>query len=489
MRKAWLLVAVVGVLVVLGALISRLPIGYFSDDYLLLHDHPNPGFFQHFTAHHPYSPIYYRPLMLVFTHAVQYLWGSGVWPIHLVHLLLHLGLALLVYRAARRLDLGERAAVIAGLLTLGSQIVVHPVLSADTFPQLTSTLAGWAGVFLLYRALWGEAKRGRRVSLYAGSVLCLLVALFCRENALGFVLTAAVVIAASIVKRAREKGKPDYRRLLLWVPFLAATAFYIILRQGCTQPPPLYKNFGLGWHLILNPLQLAGGALSPLSTDIFMGAFQGGDWLLVIVGGLMLAAVASGTAYGLWHSKRRGLILVLALLTLTSLVPQALRFWVSELYAYNSLPVLALLTALGLDTLWNRTTAARRPILGGALAVLFAVNVYGIVQKAELMRQNAGNAASVLGQLEPYNRSQAAGSTLYLVNPPTPGPGYSIFRVYGFELIDYCTPYLPFPPRRYDYRVWIGDRDDLPSVNPAAGDKVLTLEPGTLRVVPLKDGF
>ena len=158
-RKTWLLIAAVGVVVVLGALICRLPIGRFSDDYLLLHDRPDPGFFHHFTVHYPYSPFYYRPLMLVFTHAVQYLWGREVWPIHLVHLLLHLGLCLLVYRAARRLELGERAAAIAALLTLGSQIVVLPVLSVDTFCQMTSTVAGWASVFLLYRALWGEAKR------------------------------------------------------------------------------------------------------------------------------------------------------------------------------------------------------------------------------------------------------------------------------------------------------------------------------------------
>jgi hypothetical protein len=487
-RKTWLLVAAVGVVVVLGALICRLPIGRFSDDYLLLHDHPDPGFFHHFTAHHPYSPLYYRPLMLVFTHVVQYLWGREVWPIHLVHLLLHLGLGWLVYRAARRLGLGERAAVIAALLTLGSQIVVHPVLSVDTFPQLASTLAGWLSVFLLYRALWSEAKRGRRALLYAGSLLCLLVALFCRENALGFVLAAAVVITASLVAQSHEKGRADYRRLLLWLPYLAAAAFYIVLRQSYTRPPPLGENFGIGWHLLLHPLQLTGGALSPLSTETFIGAYQSGDWLLVIVGGLMLAAVASGAVFGLWRSKRRGLILVLALLTLTSFVPHALRFWICELYAYNSLPVLALLIALGLDALWSRTAAARRPFLGAALAFLFAVNVFGVVQKAELMRQNAGNAASLLEQLEPYNRSQTAGSTLYLVNPPDPGPSYSIFRVYGFRLIDYATPYLPFPPRRYDYRVWIGDREELSAENLAAGDTVLTLEPEDWRVVPFEGG-
>jgi hypothetical protein len=487
-RKTWLLIAAVGVVVVLGALICCLPIGRFSDDYLLLHDRPDPGFFHHFTVHYPYSPFYYRPLMLVFTHAVQYLWGREVWPIHLVHLLLHLGLCLLVYRAARRLELGERAAAIAALLTLGSQIVVLPVLSVDTFCQMTSTLAGWASVFLLYRALWNEARRSRRILLFTGSLLCLLVALFCRENALGFVPAAAVVITASLFAQSRKEGKANYSRLLLWVPYLAATAFYIVLRQSCTLPPPLVKNFGIGWHLLLHPIQLAAGALSPLSTETFIGAYQRGDWLLVIVGGLMLAALASGVVYGLLRSKRRGLILVLALLTLTSFVPHAMLFWISELYAYNSLPVLALLTALGLDTLWNRTSVARRPFLGVALAFLFAVNVFGIVQKAELMRQNAGNAASLLEQLKPYNRSQAAGSTLYLVNPPDPGPSYSIFRIYGFRLIADSTPYLPFPPRRYDYRVWIGDREELPAVNPAAGDTVLTLEPENWLVVPFEDG-
>lgn len=475
----WSLVACA---VFLGLLFLILPQSRFADDFLLLHDRPAPGFFAYLTQHHPFSSAYYRPLMLVFTHAVQYLWGTAVWPINLVHLLLHLGLGLLVYRAARDLALPRGAALGAALWTLTAQIVVHPLYSLDTFPHLAMTLAGWGAVYLLYRALWKSPPGAPRIGRVAGAALLFFAALLCRENALGFLGAVTVVIACYAFKDRQN-------RRVLWflLPFAALTVAYFLLRVEATSDAAVGTFLNLSLRQLLNPLLLLGAVLTPLPSDQLIMALRRGDWPIFGGGLLILLALLALIVLGLRRNGRHRLVWVMIALLACSMVPHFLLNHISELYAYNSLPVFAILAALGLYTLYRKSSTNRRRLLTGLLGLLMAVNLYGVVHKTALLSRNGRDARHLLQQLEPYQRQLEPGGTLYLLNPAYTKPYYSVFHLNGFWLLNYFVPHYPAVPRDYTRHLWIGNADQLYRLATGPDDTLLTLEPDSLTVTPWED--
>lgn len=479
-KRAWRLAGLIGLLLVLVLLLIQLPLKPFGDDYLIFQDDPRPGFFRFLSQHHPYSPNYYRPLLLVFTNNVQYLWGTASWPVHITHLLLHLGLGLLVYRAALRLGLGIRVAVIAGLWTLGSQLVAHPVLSLDTFPQLAFTLAGWGSVYLLYLALWKAPNAGRRLLTAALSALALFAALLCRENALGFVPAHLVLIVVYYLKH------PDERRRTAWfapAP-LIVTGAYILLRSGVIEHTVLSVQFALGSNLLINPAKVVAGAVSPVSTAAVYYDLASGRWLTPLIAATLSAALIAAAAIGLRRSPRRGTAGVLALLLCAVVSPLLFLKHISELYAYAALPAIALIGTIGLNALASRRYRNRRIALYAGLVLLFGVNLAGVIGKAGLLRSNGEDAERLLDQLEPYHRRMEPDEVLLLVDEPPSRPAYSIYHVHGFRLIDYGIALLPILPRRYDYISPIVPEEKLELWDPGPGLTLLTVDPETLEVRP-----
>jgi hypothetical protein len=481
--RAWRLAGLIGLLLVLVLLLSQLPLKPFGDDYLIFQDDPRPGFFSFLSQHHPYSPTYYRPLLLVFTNNVQYLWGTASWPVHIAHLLLHLGLGLLVYRAALRLELGVRVAVIAGLWTLGSQLVAHPVLSLDTFPQLAFTLAGWGSVYLLYLALWKAPCGRRRLLTAALSALVLFAALLCRENALGFVPAHLVLIAVYYLKH------PDERRRTAWFATapLIVTGAYFLLRSGVIEHTVLSVQFALGSNLLLNPAKIVAGAVSPVSTAAVYCDFARGQWLTPLIAAALSAALVTLIAIGLRRSPRRGTAAVLALLLFAVVSPLLFLRHISELYAYAALPAIALIGAFGLDSLASTLKRKRGYILCAFLVLLLGVNLAGVVSKAGLLRSNGEDAERLLDQLETYHRRMEPDEVLLLVDEPPSRPAYSIYHVHGFRLIDYGIALLPILPRRYDYISPIVPEEKLELWDPGPGLTLLTVDPETLEVLPYSE--
>ena len=110
---------------------------------------------------------------------------------------------------------------------------------------------------------------------------------------------------------------------------------------------------------------------------------------------------------------------------------------VSELYLYNSMPLLALLVGAGLGGLIEsyRTKPARLAASIAILTLLFVSHVIAIQSKASQMTENGERAAELLEQIRPYTSEVPRNGKLFLVNPASTQMEYSVFLMNGFNVL------------------------------------------------------
>lgn len=441
----------------LAGIVWFLPIDYYADDYITLLDHPEPGFFRYFAESYPFSVGYYRPFALIFYHFVQANWGENSWPIHLTHLLLLLLLVGLVYYGGRRLGLSLRAALIAGLVVLGSQVALFATISNDTISQLISVFCGYGGLLLLY--LSRKEETPRRPLYYSLSLLLLFVSLLAKETAPGFVAAWGIVLFTTSPK---EKGRLR-KALLAFIPVILVALGYLVLREIMVgTPPKLDEQLILGPHLLINTGLLIVGVATPVSTTFMASVMGDGNVPLLLLGLVLMSLTGLVTALGLFRRNNTGLKITLGLILLTSTFPSILTDTVSELYAFNLLPAWALLAGLAVDTLLTAWQKKRyRFALYASLGLIAITMTVSLFHKAGLMRDNADRAARLREQLSPLIAELPSQSHLYLVNPPGNQTEYSIFLMSGFNVIDSVIDYFPLIPRRYDVTYSIVEWEEL----------------------------
>lgn len=185
----------------------------------------------------PTSIAYYRPLQTV-SYMIDYLfWGLNPFGYHLTNLLLHLFCVLLVWSVAQRIIQQRMPAFLVAML-----FAVHPVnTNAVAYVAGRADLLALAGMlasfllFLHYRAMQQDARFVRTV-VFAASIICYLLALFSRENAL---LLPMLILLYCLTLDQTEKGKLNHA-LAATAPFAIIAASFIAWRwlvlASCAKP-------------------------------------------------------------------------------------------------------------------------------------------------------------------------------------------------------------------------------------------------------------
>lgn len=227
-------------------------------------------------------------------------------------------------------------------------------------------------------------------------------------------------------------------------------------------------------------------ALVPYSSVSYFVALKNGHLVAPAVVTLVTVAVAVVTLWGCARSGRRPILAVLAVLSVLALFPMAALNHVSELYAYNSLPFIAMLTGGGWgEVLRSAGSRFRVTLVRVLLAILFVSHVAADQQKATLMKRNGDRALELMNQIPFWLSQVPPGGVLRLVNPLQPrGTEYSTFLVQGFNLLAEGEHGLARALGRADVQIQVvgqGTREPLSSGQGVsltlAGYQVVPVEP------------
>lgn len=326
-----------------------------------------------------------------------------------VNLLLHLLVALSLFRLLVRVGAGPTAARAAGLLFVVHpvflQVVVNIVGRADLLGAL-GTLA--ALVFLTHAGPWAgndAPSPGRsRIAAWAAAA-CLFMALGAKEVAFAAPL---LILALELLFRGPGRARGG------WVPFLARLApcglallVFLVLRTLAIeafpglQRVPAQDNLLVGLEglpQLATTLAMAGryGALllfpRALSADYSGTAIAREDslWGVYPLVGIGLLALALGTAVAAWRARNSPVGRARAVAALLFLVPY---LFVGNLLVLNAagfaerliyLPAAGFCAGIGIlyaaAATALRTAVARRALAASGLAVLFVVAVHTALQ-------------------------------------------------------------------------------------------------------------
>lgn len=473
-RGAWFVV-----LVLTGIVIYLPGIGthYYADDFAFLMDTSSfADFYRYFARAVPWIN-YYRPFQASFLWLVQKTAGPDTTAIHLVQLVLNALLAGLVFSAIRKLGFSPRHAGLGSMFMVVSQANVHAVLSNDTFSQVCSTLFGFLSVCFVYERLHsretpaGAAPRHRS---RLPAVLCLLLALFCKETGVAYVAVIGFILLLAGGSESRR------RTVRSFVPFVLAAACYVFVWSQVVDREIAYGagtgDIRVGPNVPVNAACFLLAVSTPVSSvDVYV-ALKSQDTAAF---GSYLTATAAFVCLVLTGLAASGaprrLIGLLALLVVVSWFPSLLMNHVSELYAYNAMPFVCVLTGIALGAVTRPGDRRRRVRVVGTAAViaLFASHCVAVSSKVRLMHAAGERASALRRQIERYIPLLPSGGRLVLINPDSDEIEYSIYRLNGFNVLRLGGYPLGARSGRSDVEITLLDRPPAPRA--PAGERPVEL--------------
>jgi uncharacterized membrane protein len=215
-------------------------------------------------------------------------------------------------------------------------------------------------------------------------------------------------------------------------------------------------EYHIGKNLLINPLLLfVQSAIVGSSVDIFSAAKEHDIPALCVPAVLTIALVGSALT-GFILSGRWKLLVVLMLSFFASLFVVIGLNHVGELYAYNSTPIFALYTAIGVTELWNRSVPKYRSLLIILAVAVCAVHITSVRSKSALMRQQGEYASRIIPQIVPYAEKLPYQGELVCINT-SKEIEYSIFKRNDFNSIQDGLAEIYRRSRRHDIRIEIAN--------------------------------
>ncbi len=477
-------------------------ISYYADDFVFFSDLSCADGFDHFLGKGRFRG-FYRPIEAALLTCIQEYYGVNTIPIHIINISLHALLSFLVFTVLLKLDFSRAQAAFGALFMLLSQANASAILGNDTLSQVSATFFGCFSLLFLHVALDHDATAGAgnkatfRSGFYLSSVLAFALALFSKESGVSFFpLLVGVLFLSFYSSPSGLKKRVLHRAALAFIPFVVVLVGYFFTRAqiGASQATLGHGNynFNIGFNVAENLAELLIVSIIPLSSVTVFTSVQNGQ-----LGSVAMIALASSVflglvSYGLWQTRRYVVVAVLGIFAIGALFPMVILNHVSELYAYNAMPFIAMIVGAGLGAVFEKahTRRVKRLVLITVCA-LFASHIIAVQGKAALMRDNGERATLLLKRIEPYAQRVSPGGQLLLVNPDDDYPEYSIFLMRGFNVFRDGVSRIKRNANRADIAVKIIEQKDLQrTLSERQGAVVLHLYGDAVRVMGegAKDG-
>jgi hypothetical protein len=273
--------------------------------------------------------IFWRPIPSLVIEGSVHLFGKVAFPLHVLSILLHGGIAVLLYLLVRRLSGRHGLALLAGLFFVACEDHSMVVGWISTIPDPLCVL--FIMMALLCHAKW---LKHRNPAAMAGALLALAAAMVCKETA--SIAPVAMVLLTLFMpggadesigdrtglKQRMARGIRDY---LSWLPAVLVLIAYL----------GIYKAMGLGdinTLVYINPLANPAGFLAhmvPHLPVLWLGTFTPiPPFATMLVPGWLVPMAILGLvvflAYfaSLWPLLRKPFLLWALVFYLVSLLPQ-----------------------------------------------------------------------------------------------------------------------------------------------------------------------
>ena len=415
---------------------------FFADDYEYGSiGNLNP--FVHFCS--PYAENqFYRPIQFFAMSATQRFWGSHTWPLHALHYIVHAVLGLLVYMLARRLSGSKLTAALSWSFFTFAQGAAHGIASNDTLTQLLSTTAAFGALLVVVDLIHGSdstddiTARPTRGFLHGALTGALVaVCLWSKESGISMVVLVGLLLVWAVWRRRASVARVAPTLLVMCGVTVAYIAVRSIASTASVHFGDTNYSFAIGSVTVKNVGMILVAAASPLSTAHTYSAALNRD--LPMLGAFAMLLLAAGVLAVLGMralgARSRNTALGLAAATIVVCFPNALMNHVSELYAYNCLPFIAILLGSGAAWLIRRREVKWQSMTGLVLVVAVLVsNAFSAHSKAELMSESGSRAQTVFNELCAFVKEAEPGATIGLVNTHD-RPSYSVFVLSPFELV------------------------------------------------------
>jgi hypothetical protein len=387
--------------------------------------------------------------------------------------------------------------LLGALWFLLNPVNVVAVLGSDSTDQVGSGAAGFLSFALAWR--FSETLRQSPSAksppfwLAVGSLVALAIALLFKENGLAFAGIVPLVLGFTIWRCRRSLVPGATRWLVLFIAAsVAVTAGYFAYRAVARNSRPI--TFGtarhelkMGENILVNEAQLLGAPLLPFSTvDAYVAAVNRKPLVLGAMGAGLLAWLTL-LGIGVTIAKKWPAVLGLGLLGACAGVPVVLTNHVSELYAYNVAPFLAVIVALALPPLLE----PRRPLLVRSVTAVLLLgvlvsDVVAVNHKASQMAVNGHNAVVLMPQVVDFARQLPPDGKLLLWDRQEPDMlSYGVFLMSPFRSLSWAGPWVKHLAHRSDIQVK-GVTDW--KIEPADTVLVAANSGGALRVRKLPSG-
>ena len=319
---------------------------FFADDFLYTIFEPHKKIFHYFYSVNP-GKFNYRPFQASFHAMLQLFWGFNVtWPLHLLHLFFHFGLALLVAQLTIMLGFCRVSALVASVFLITNQSSVSCIIGNDTSAQLLGVFFGAISMYYLIKFYKIPEKRNANYSL---AIFSFMISLFMKESSASFLLISVIIIFWENL-RISFSIKSLRKSFLEIFPFLIGFAIYYWLRSLVVQnvvrsiQSDNRYSIELGWNIPVNIGKIIGSMLSPISTPTVFNSFFNDNYLIIIFFIISFLGICVALAIGLLKIKKLN-VLYLQVILLASFFPIVIIMHVSELYSYNSLILMSIIVS------------------------------------------------------------------------------------------------------------------------------------------------
>lgn len=439
---------------------------YFNDDYAYKFHDTEISLKSVFSVHHDYA---FRPLEMFLLAVLQHAYPENTWPIHVMHLFVHLLFSTLIMIWMRRQGFSRFSSTLAfGIMAL-SQANSHAVSSLDTISHIISTLFGYTAIILFVGSIKDRTRF--RYPLYFTSIFLTLLAILSKETAMFIIPSVFMLAILYLIKYRCTKPREIIRLLLLCTPFLLIAVAFMILRMQLNLKAAAIGsdryNIGLGFNIVKNLIMSLFQALQPHSSVNLYFDIVNSHWINVAAVTLFSGILAALSIWGIFLSKHRMLSVLLVLMLPVSMFPTILLNHISECYVYSTMPLISILIGIGLGELSERynNLLCKTAIL--CLISGFLIwNSISVFSKSTLLYQNGLEAEKLLDKIKPYYSEIPVNGKLILINPNTSNKTeYSIYKIAGFRFVIDGTIELNRRANRYDFSSMVIKETDLSTID------------------------
>ena len=383
------------------------------------------------------NTIFLRPFESIYLHIVQHFYGLETWPVQLFNTVIHGISAWLIFIVAKKwLKIKPISAFISGMFYVSSGIAVMAIVSNDTTSQV---LSGFFGILFFFQLI--VFYENKRILSYILLGVIFILAMLSKET------SAGLIVIAFIFSFTHTDNKCIKTRLIssikFTLPLLILLTIYLLYRNSVVETKILIGesrysiSFGLNSVKSLIIYIISSYTIIPSTFLIKLWYIKKYSYFYTAIIGTLILYLYSGFILFKNQSVKQGLIILS--LSIGTGFPVILLGHISELYAYNALPFVAIYWGYIFSLVIKYPVSLKINFVKYFfIIILLAINILSALEKEMLMKYNGDRSKVFYYQIMKAIEKIPPNGNLEILSSAHQIFSYSVFYVSDIDLIKGC---------------------------------------------------